>query len=314
MTDFGLCRIRCGISLSRGRQFTTAQHVCNGLEAAGQKRSLRSVQRLLDQLCDAFPLEQDTRSKPYGYRWAKDAQGFRLAALTPSEALLLQIASVHAHDFLPSRITKELDDLFASAKKTIDNKPANNADKRWLKKVRRIPSNQPLLAPHIRADIFEAVSEALYYEQKLAVVYENAKGELREAVVHPLGMALQEPRLYVVCRFEGYDNERILSLSRIKKAKVTGEGFVYPKHFDLEKYDGEGRFSFGEGKQVRLSFQIEKMAGRYLTESPLSLDQQVEETDTHLRITATVTDSMLLHAWLRGLGEAVSKVVIKRPS
>lgn len=292
------------------RRFTTAVHIWNTLNASGYERDMRSVQRLLDQLTDHFPIERDTRGKPYGYRWAKDVQDFRLAGLTPDEALLLQIARTHIADFLPSHVTRQLDSLFIAAQKTIDERPSASAERRWLKKVRRIPNTQPLLPPRIKLGIFEAVSEALYYEQKLHLHYVNAKGKRQEALVAPLGLALQEPRLYLVCRFDGYDNERILSLSRIEKASVLDERFVYPKAFDLTRYDNEGRFAFGIGRQVRLSFNIDAMVGRHLTESPLSLDQQVTEHDTYLSITATVTDSMLLHTWLRGLGEAVRDVTL----
>ncbi|MDD2744484.1 MAG: hypothetical protein PHV02_19675 [Rhodocyclaceae bacterium] len=88
------------------------------------------------------------------------------------------------------------------------------------------------------------------------------------------------------------------------------ESFSYPEEFDLARYDGEGRFAFRLGKQVLLAFKIGKQVGRHLTESPLSLDQQVVESETSLSITATVTDSMLLHAWLRGLGDAVYEVTL----
>lgn len=292
------------------RRFTTATHVWNALTATGYERDMRSVQRLLEQLCDHFPIERDTRGKPYGYRWAENAHGFRLAGLTPPEALLLQIARSHISDFLPAHIARQLDTLFDAAQKTIDERPSASVERRWLKKIRRIPNSQPLLPPRLKPGIFEVVSEALYYEQKLNVHYVNAQGKRREAVIAPLGLALQEPRLYLVCRFDGYDNERILSLARIDKARLVNESFVYPKEFDLTRYDGEGRFAFGVGQQVRLAFRIDKSVGRHLTESPLALDQQVVEDDTCLAITATVTDSMLLRAWLRGLGDAIEEVAI----
>lgn len=265
---------------------------------------------MLEQLTGHFPIEQDTRSKPFGYRWAPKAQAFQLASLTPAEALLLQISRVHIHDFLPAQVARQLDALFTSAEHSMQQRPHSSLNKRWLKKVRRIPNTQPLLPPTINKSVFEAVSEALYYEQKLSVTYVNAKGEKRDAVVLPLGMALQEPRLYIVCRFEGYDNERILSLARIRKAAVLSERFRYPKDFNLSQYNGEGRFAFGEGKQVRLALRIDKLVGRHLMESPLSLDQALVEEADSLAITATVVDSMLLHTWLRGLGDDVWDVQI----
>lgn len=292
------------------QRFTTAAHLCHALAAAGYARDLRSVQRLLDQMLGHFPIECDRRNKPYGYRWQADAQDMRLAQLTPAEALLVQIAHSHVQTFLPRETARQLGQLFIAAERTLQTRPGLGAERRWLKKVRRIPNTQPLLAPRVRPGVLDAISEALYYEQKLLLNYRNARGKRTEARVAPLGLALQEPRLYLVCRFDGYENQRILSLVRIEHAQALPERFIYPRDFDLEHYDGEGRFAFGEGKRVRLQLEIDKQVGRHLTESPLSLDQKTRELEESLCIEATVIDSMLLHAWLRGFGDALKKVSI----
>lgn len=84
--------------------------------------------------------------------------------------------------------------------------------------------------------------------------------------------------------------------------------FDRPKEFDLKKYDDDGRFGFGEGEKVRLTFRIERNAGLHLLESPLCSDQQVVELEGEkLEITATVVDSSS-EWWLRGFGDAVSHV------
>ena len=125
----------------------------------------------------------------------------------------------------------------------------------------------------------------------------------------PLGLAQQGPRLYLVCRFEGFDNERSLALHRIGKAEVSTLAFERPRGFDLQKYDADGRFGFGEGRRIRLQFCIEHDAGFHLQETPLSKDQQVQDQgDGWLEITATVVDSAMLDWWLRGFGDAVRGV------
>jgi hypothetical protein len=113
----------------------------------------------------------------------------------------------------------------------------------------------------------------------------------------------------LVCRYEGYENERSLALHRISKAEASTLGFVRPKAFDLEKYDADGRFGFGDGQQIRLSFVISAEAGGHLLESPLSKDQDAEVLpDGRIAISATVVDTAMLQWWLRGFGEAVSEV------
>ena len=126
----------------------------------------------------------------------------------------------------------------------------------------------------------------------------------------PLGLAQQGARLYLVCRYRGYENERSLALHRIQAARASTLSFVRPRGFDLKRYDDDGRFGFGTGKRVRLSFLIAREAGQHLTESRLSQDQTVTETASgELAIAATVVDSAMLDWWLRGFGAAVRDVV-----
>lgn len=292
------------------KRFTTAVQVWRSLESAGHSRSLRSVQRLLDQLEGYFPIECDRRSKPYGYRWQTDAQGFQLPLLSPAEAVLLRLAESQAQDFLPHELRSQVATLFSAARSRLDQESPQAPHRRWLGKVRRIPTSQPLLPPRISAQVFDTVSDALYHERKLQVYYRNVQGKEQDAVIWPLGLALQEPRLYLVCRFENYNNERILSLARIRHATILEDSFTYPKEFHLERYDGEGRFAFGQGKEVCLRLKIDKATGWHLTESPLSRDQRYEVQGDWLFIEATVVDSLLLHQWLRGFGEAIQEYQI----
>ena len=77
----------------------------------------------------------------------------------------------------------------------------------------------------------------------------------------------------------------------------------------LAQYDADGRFGFGYGEKVRLTFEIETEAGFHLTETPLSRDQDVLPLeDDWMQITATVVDSAMLQWWLRGFGEAVRNI------
>ncbi|MGP1684552.1 MAG: helix-turn-helix transcriptional regulator, partial [Giesbergeria sp.] len=117
------------------------------------------------------------------------------------------------------------------------------------------------------------------------------------------------PRLYLVCRFDGYDNERSLALHRIRSAQVSTLAFDRPPYFDLQKYDDDGRFGFGEGHQIRLRFWIDKEAGFHLHETPLSKDQQIRDVDEDwMEVTATVVDSAMLDWWLRGFAENITNI------
>lgn len=275
---------------------------------AGLTRDLRTIQRLLSMLCRQFDIERDEDSSPFGYRWKEQARGLTIPGLTEQESLLLTLAEQQLHELLPASLMKSMAGFFAQARSNIGPYTQAKQAQEWLSKVRVVSEIQPLLPPKIRPGVFDEVSNALYANRWLEVDYQNAEGKRAAKEVMPLGLAQQGPRLYLVCRFRNYDNERSLALHRIHSARALSHAFERPKDFDLKKYDDDGRFGFGEGERIKLTFRIDKLAGRHLLESPLSTDQQVVELDDTYEITATVVDSEWLWRWVRGFGDALSLV------
>lgn len=294
--------------IPRGRK-VTANELHDQLRHAGFDRDVRTIQRQLEMLSEHFDIERDDQSKPYGYRWLENAQALAVPNLTPQESLLLGLAEEHLRNLLPARLMKSMEGFFTQARRSLG--PDSNAkqEREWRSKVRVVATGQPLLPPKIHPGVFETVSEALYANCWLELDYTNAAGKRTKIEVMPLGMAQQGPNLYLVCRYKGYDNERSLALHRIQSANASNLTFDRPKTFDLKQFDDDGRFGFGEGKRVKLSFEIDRRTGFHLTESPLSEDQVVEILDDdRLRITASVVDSERLNWWLRGFGTAVSNI------
>ena len=297
----------------RGRK-VTASELHQQLKEAGFDRDLRTIQRQIEMLSEHFHLERDDRNKPYGYRWPEHAKGLSLPNLTLQESLLLRLAEEHLRNLLPVRLMKSMEGFFAQARQNLGPAGPETLEREWPGKVRVVATSQPLLPPKIPPGVLEAVCEALYANAWLHLDYKNAAGHLRQIEVMPLGLAQQGPRLYLVCRFKDYDNERTLALHRIQAAQASTLPFKRPKDFDLKRFDDEGRFGFGDGKKIRLTFRITKAEGAHLLESPLSTDQQVKEFDEDYEISATVIDSAMLEWWLRAFGDAVSKVRRRKDS
>lgn len=294
--------------IPRGRK-VTASELHQQLKHAGIERELRTIQRQLEMLSEHFEIERDDSSKPYGYRWLDQAKALAVPNLTPQESLLLQLAEEHLKNLLPPRLMKSMAAFFSQAKRNLGPESSARLEREWPGKVRVVATSQPLLPPKIVPGVFEVVSEALYRNNWLHIDYKNAGGKRTSANVMPLGLVQQGARLYLVCRYQGFDNERNLALNRIAEAKVSTLTFERPKTFDLKRYDDDGRFGFGEGEQIRLVFRIERSAAIHLTESPLSKDQEVvEREDGELEIAATVVDSAMLEWWLRGFGNRISSV------
>jgi len=297
--------------IPRGRKIT-AQELHDQLTHAGFPRDLRSIQRHLDTLSEHFDIERDDRTRPYGYRWLPQANGLSLSSLTPQESLLLRLAEEHLKHLLPAPLFKSLNGFFSQARINLSDPHSAKLEKEWTQKVRVVSSTLPLFPPRIASGVFETVSQALYENSWLQIDYRNARRQRRQHDIMPLGLAQQGPTLYLVCRFRDFDNERTLAMHRILAAERTGIPFDRPPEFNLAAYEDEGRFQYGDGQRIQLSFHIRKDAGAHLLESRLSVDQQVEESENSYRITATVLDSLLLERWLLGFGEeiwGVEKVV-----
>jgi predicted DNA-binding transcriptional regulator YafY len=293
--------------IPKGRTIT-ATELRLQLRDAGFEREPRSIQRLLETLTEFYDIERDDSTKPYLYSWKENAKGLSLPGLSPQESLLLTLAQQQLSSLLPAKLVKSMEGFFNQARGQLDAKDTNQPEREWLEKVRVVSTTQPLLPPKVDDDVFQQVSNALYANQWLEVDYKNAANKKTSSKVMPLGLAQQGPRMYLVCRYEGYDNERCLALHRIISAKASTLTFGRPKDFNLKQFDDDGRFGYGDGTQISLSFRIDKEAGLHIVECPLSADQQVVELEDAYEITATVVDSAMLDWWLRGFGDAVSCV------
>lgn len=232
----------------------TAGELHRQLKDAGIDRDLRTIQRQLEMLSEHFEIERDDRSKPYGYRWLEQSSALVVPHLTPQESLLLRLAEEHLRHLLPARLMKSMEAFFSQARRNLGADSGARLAREWPEKIRVVATSQPLLPPKIAPGVFEAISEALYTNHWLDLDYRNSAGKRSRVDVMPLGLVQQGPRLYLVCRYRGFDNERNLALHRILSAERSTLTFDRPKDFDLKKYDDDGRFGFGEGERVRLTF------------------------------------------------------------
>lgn len=286
----------------------TAPELRDQLADIGLERDLRTIQRQLEMLCEHYDIDRDDRSKPYGYSWKKNAKTLSLPTLSEQESVLLTLAEQHLRNLLPASMTRSMDGFFEQARLNLGPGGASKSGREWLKKVRVVSTTQPLLPPKIAPGVFDAVSGALYANHWLDVDYRNVKGDQKPRRVMPLGLAQQGPRMYLVARFEGYENERSLALHRMVKATDTGLPFERPSEFDLQKFDDDGRFGFGSGKRIKLVFWIKRLYGEHILESKLSEDQSFEVDGEGYRISATVIESDQLRWWLRSLGDVVTVI------
>ncbi|WP_291931113.1 WYL domain-containing protein [Limnohabitans sp.] len=293
--------------IPRARKVSTKE-LHEQLQAAGFERDERSIQRLLKLLSERFGIERDERSLPYGYRWGEREQGFMMPGLNRQESLLLLLAQQQLSHLLPPSVMRSMDGFFKQARANLAPHQNAKLEQEWLHKVRVVSETQPLLPPRLQDGVLDAVSAALYANHWLEVDYTNQKDERKTHRVMPLALVQQGPRLYMVCRFEGYNNQRILALQRINAATDTGLPFERPEDFDLATYEGEGHLAVSNGPRIHLQFDIDKGAGFHLLESPLAEDQNVQFGPEGYTITATVPQTLLLDRWLNSFGGQIRNI------
>ncbi|OOS23949.1 hypothetical protein B0681_08280 [Moraxella porci DSM 25326] len=285
----------------------------HALTAQGYTQSLRTLQRDLQVLCDAFGIMCDDRQTPYRYQWSAQSRGLSISQMNDQEALLLQLAYQHLKHFLPNSAKASLESLFMQAGYELYHRDAGDDHaKTWMKKVAIAPMAQPLLPPVILPEVLEAVSAALYDNRYLNITYANQAQRRHnfcsEYSVKPLALVQQGSNLYLVAQFDGFDDIRHLALHRCQTASVSSLTFEYPSEFDLSEYiNQQAGFGFGR-ERICLEFCIDKIEGFHLTETPLSADQVIQAHDGYYHVRATVMDSDMLDRWLNGFGKSVWQV------
>lgn len=285
----------------------TARELTDRLISEGFEVSKRTVERDLLSLSAIFPLLSNERSRPYGWRWSKDAESFSLPSMSPLQALTLELAHDHLATLLPASLLQTLTPYFKCAENVLSSGDGVKKLANWRKKVAIVPPSQPLIPPDYPEEIIEAVHSALLSEQQLEISYASReKGETKTYRAHPLGIVQRGAVTYLVATLSDYTDIRLLAVHRIQAAQILDKSANKPGNFNLAKYIREGAFGFGESGEIKLVVRFSTAAGEHLRETPLSVDQQIEtDQPGWMRIQATVPNTAQLRWWLLGFGNQV---------
>ncbi|SMF94374.1 Predicted DNA-binding transcriptional regulator YafY, contains an HTH and WYL domains [Methylomagnum ishizawai] len=268
-------------------------------------------QRIFEMLEERFGelLVVDKSRKPHRYAWRKDAS-LNIPAMSRNEAITLLLVEQYLKPLLHGETLAALSGAFEQARKHLAKLRMHLHKRSWLDKVRAVPAQQPLLPPVICPEVRERVYEALHEERELAVLYQKPwQDEPVEYRVHPLGLIQKGLVLYLACMLDDYEDVRVLSLHRIKRAwfPQLSSGARRPPGFDLDQALADGLMGMGGSREkIRLVARFYKPSAQHLLDTPLSADQVAEDFDTyHLQITATVLRTAQLEWWLLSFGSNV---------
>lgn len=274
---------------------------------------VKTVQRALDDLLAIGLVVMEQRGRANCWSKVPGASGLAAKAvgiMTHDEALALQTLRRFSTWRIPALVAETLTPLFEVASKRLAsvNSDHERRYRRWIDKIEVEAASFALLHPEIAAEIFSAVSQALFYEQQLEIVYQPRSkiGNTDPKVVHPLGLVEVGGLVYLVAAMTRHAKPAMYRLDRLQRAAMLPSSFTYPRGFRLSEYVREQRqFDFMVEGETLLKLRFVNGAGNHLLEAPLSADQLVQQHGETLEVQGTVLLSQRLRWWLRAFGPNV---------
>jgi predicted DNA-binding transcriptional regulator YafY len=276
------------------------------LKAAGYSITKRTVERDVIGLLEAgFPLIVDDSEQPFLWSWSKASSGFHAPRMSVSDALLTVMAAESLQDLLPSVVSESLLDLQQEAERTLNAAQESNQLSSWKNKIAVKSPSQPLIPPPIDPEVKAVCYEALLQDEQVSIVYASHSKDTgpKKYIVNPLGLIQRGWMSYLVVTFDGYEDIRLIALSRIKAAERTFNKIKKPRGFRLDAYVKQGFADFGDGQTMRLRATISEELRKHLEESRLSENQFFEILDGKTILNATVPLTHQLTWWIKSWGE-----------
>lgn len=270
-----------------------------------------TVRRDLEQLALIFPIYVEECGRTHYVSWAKGADT-ALRTMGVGEAMALVMAEQHLGQLLPTSVFESLQAVFNRAHLTLKNIDGHNPASTWMDKVRAVPPTQPMVPPDIKPDIQETLARALLENRQVEVMYGGSgKNVPRQMRLHPLGMILRTPSVYLVATawdYRAIEDVRLYALHRFTEARILDEAVQVPEGFDLDRELERGLADFGSAREpIQLEMIVTKELAAILEETPLATrglppisDQLITKYDKeNYKVKVTVNDSWQLRWWLR---------------
>lgn len=298
------------------QKWLTTPGIAEALRRLGiEVTHIKTVQRRLEVLLEQGVVENRRAGNALEWQRKEGASGIAAKAgamMTFDEALALQVLRQFAARQIPTLVSSALQGLFDVARERLTRGaiPEGRRHASWQRKVAVIDGGFPVILPAIKDTVFQAVSQALFAEQLLEVVYRSRTNPEKKPAPHivmPLGLVEAAEMVYLVAKPPGKPVPAMYRLDRMESAKICVESFTYPRDFSLSTYvEKERQFDFFPQGEIQVVLRFAKTAVHAVVETPISADQAVERhEDGSVTVRATVMLSDRFHWWIRSFGPYV---------
>lgn len=264
--------------------------------------TLRTVQRDLNALATAFPLDFDQR-KPQGWCWRQGAGQLEIPSMDVHAALTFNLVEQYMQNLLPRSTLSHMAPWFDAARGVAHSRASTVMQ--WPDKVRVVPLTLNKIPAPIDPAIQRSIYEGLLNERQLLVTYRaiTSGKEAKTYPLHPLGLVIKEQVVYLVATVKDYRDPRFLAMHRIDAAQLLPSSAIRPPTFDLDEFILK-EFGIRVGTEpLNLVLRIRGVLTKYLAETPLEASQSMTPIDGQWwRLRAQAQDTIQLRTWLRSLG------------
>lgn len=279
-----------------------------------------TVRRDLEQLALVFPIVVEERGRTHYVGWAKGADPV-LRTMALPEAMALVLAEQHLGQLLPTSVFESLETVFNRAHQTLAGVDGHNPASAWMQKIRSVPPSQPMLPPAIDPAVHEKLSRALLLGRQVEAVYRRGDGESpRSMRLHPLGMILRAPSLYLIATawdYHRFEDAHLYAVHRFESVTLLDDAVEVPPGFDLDAAMERGLADFGGSREpIDLVMRVTPSLAAILAETPLaqrgspprSTQTLTPLPDGSVAVKARVNDTWQLRWWLRAQAEQIVEI------
>lgn len=289
----------------------TVTELLTRLAVAGYSISRRSVERDLRDLSLVFPLQCNDGGTPFGWYW-QPGVSVELQGISLTEAVSLALVEDAVRPLLPGSMLSVLEPRFEHARQKLKGLGEGNPAARWPDKVASVRPDFNLRAPEIRADILEALQQAVISEQQLHCQYYSAHtNKESELTLNPLAIVQRGLITYLIATAAPYTDIRQFAVHRFRAVTALETPCQGLDAFELQSYLDSDALQFGKPEKIRFKAWVSEHQARLIRETPLSKDMTLEALANGFELQATVNNTWQLQWWILSLGDAL---VVQAPA
>ena len=283
-------------------EFPNATRLARDLEV-----STKSIQRDIEFMRDRLDLPVEFDPKRNGYHYTGEVSSFPTLQITEGELVALLVAEKALQQYRGTNFERPLLSAFRKMTASLpDTISLNLAD--WDQTIAFKTSAEQIM----NLEVFDALAKAAARRERIELTYRKPGRKITEPrVVDPYQLANVNGEWFLFAYCHLRRDIRTFVPSRIQSLRKTGEKFVRPQKFSLEK---RLRDSFGvhsaEG-DFRVEIDFTEEVADYVREKRWHASQELTELkDGGVRLRLRLSSLEEVERWILGWG---GKAVAREP-